>query len=192
MSAILDFLAWVAIYVGRAALWTLAITGVAAPLLWALGLARAIPLAAATAFVVCLALLPLPDPAAFDCALHGKPPLLVPFAGLAEALGRTLGAGDIPGLVTDLTLVSTVMNVVFFLLPGAALALLTARPWAGLAFGLALTFGIEATQLTGLWGLYSCPHRQPDTTDLVTNTLGVALGFWLMRRWLDRRSTPRR
>ncbi|MGZ9586182.1 VanZ family protein [Paenibacillus marinisediminis] len=37
----------------------------------------------------------------------------------------------------------------------------------------------EVTQLTGLYGIYDCPYRLFDVDDLIINTLGGMLGFWL-------------
>jgi hypothetical protein len=41
-------------------------------------------------------------------------------------------------------------------------------------FGLSLL--IETTQLTGVWGLYSCAYRYFDVGDLITNTTGAVVG----------------
>ncbi|MBU7597532.1 VanZ family protein [Streptomyces sp. P38-E01] len=46
-----------------------------------------------------------------------------------------------------------------------------------LGFGLSLLF--EATQGTALWGAYPCPYRLFDVDDLLTNTAGAALGWFL-------------
>lgn len=43
-------------------------------------------------------------------------------------------------------------------------------------FGLSLFF--EITQLTGLYGLYSCPYRLFDVDDLMLNTSGTVIGFF--------------
>jgi hypothetical protein len=43
-------------------------------------------------------------------------------------------------------------------------------------FGLSLFF--EVTQLTGLYGYYSCPYRLFDVDDLMLNTSGAVIGFF--------------
>ncbi|WP_342553425.1 VanZ family protein [Paenibacillus sp. FSL R7-0652] len=43
-------------------------------------------------------------------------------------------------------------------------------------FGLSLFF--EITQLTGLYGYYSCPYRLFDVDDLMLNTSGAVIGFF--------------
>lgn len=49
-----------------------------------------------------------------------------------------------------------------------------------LTLGLSLVF--ELTQLSGLFGLYPRPYRLADVDDLMTNTLGGMVGYWL-RPW---------
>lgn len=53
----------------------------------------------------------------------------------------------------------------------------------GLAATVAIGFGVslffEVTQGTGLWGVYPCPYRLFDVDDLLTNTAGAALGWYL-------------
>ncbi len=47
-----------------------------------------------------------------------------------------------------------------------------------MTFILSLFF--ELTQLSGLYGIYSSPYRICDVDDLITNTLGGAIGYWLI------------
>ena len=47
----------------------------------------------------------------------------------------------------------------------------------GISFGVTLFF--ELTQLSGLYGYYSRPYRLCDVDDLILNTLGSMLGFYL-------------
>lgn len=51
------------------------------------------------------------------------------------------------------------------------------RQTLALAFLLSLFF--ELTQLTGLYGIYPRPYRLADVCDLISNTLGGFLGYWL-------------
>ncbi|MBR2565257.1 MAG: VanZ family protein [Paenibacillus sp.] len=44
-------------------------------------------------------------------------------------------------------------------------------------FGLSLFF--EVTQLTGLYGYYNCPYRLFDVDDLILNTSGAVIGFFV-------------
>ena len=38
---------------------------------------------------------------------------------------------------------------------------------------------LELTQLSGLYGIYPRPYRLFDTSDLINNSLGTLVGFWL-------------
>jgi len=72
-----------------------------------------------------------------------------------------------------------VFNVVLFLPLGAYLRLYFRRrgvPTVVLT-GFLVSLLIECTQLTGNWYLFSCPYRLFDVDDLITNTLGTALGI---------------
>lgn len=180
-AALSAFLVWAIGYVATAAGWGLVVGGVLSGPLWMLGLRRAIPFVLAAAFVVFLALLPLPGPD-FDCATTLARPILRPFQGIGEVFRTVAETGQPWRLLTDKLFVSSIMNVVFFMLPGAALVLLIGRTATAVASGLALSVAIEVTQLTGTFGLYDCAYRFADVTDLMTNTLGVTLGFLLARR----------
>lgn len=54
------------------------------------------------------------------------------------------------------------------------------RWWMALLIGMATTLLFETSQLTGLFGLYAHPYRLFDVDDLILNTTGTMLGFWLM------------
>ena len=49
-----------------------------------------------------------------------------------------------------------------------------------LLLSFALSFFFEFTQLTGLYGIYPRPYRLCDVDDLITNTLGGGIGYWIM------------
>lgn len=53
----------------------------------------------------------------------------------------------------------------------------------GLGTTIALSFLVslffEITQLTGLYGIYQCPYRLFDVDDLLLNTLGGTIGYWI-------------
>lgn len=42
---------------------------------------------------------------------------------------------------------------------------------------------IETTQGTGVWGVYDCPYCLTELDDLLTNTTGAVLG-WFIGRWM--------
>ena len=51
--------------------------------------------------------------------------------------------------------------------------------WQTLLMGVGLTLFFEISQLTGLFGLYAHPYRLFDVDDLIVNTFGVMVGFWV-------------
>lgn len=53
------------------------------------------------------------------------------------------------------------------------------RWWQVLLMGFGLSLFFEISQLTGLFGLYAHPYRLFDVDDLIVNTFGAMLGFWL-------------
>lgn len=51
--------------------------------------------------------------------------------------------------------------------------------WQAFCIGLATTCLFEFSQLTGLFGLYAHPYRLFDVDDIILNTAGCMIGFWL-------------
>ena len=74
-----------------------------------------------------------------------------------------------------------IFNVILTVPLGAYLCyLFRCRWWMALLGGMATTLLFETSQLTGLFGLYAHPYRLFDVDDLILNTTGTMLGFWLM------------
>ena len=72
-------------------------------------------------------------------------------------------------------------NVLLTVPLGAYLCyLFRCRWWMALLIGMATTLLFETSQLTGLFGIYEHPYRLFDVDDLILNTTGTMLGFWLM------------
>ncbi|RSM91662.1 VanZ family protein [Kibdelosporangium aridum] len=71
----------------------------------------------------------------------------------------------------------TVFNVFLFVPLGMFLKGFFGRGVAGtIAIGFGVSLLVEFTQLTGDWFLFPCPYRLFDVDDLITNTLGTAVG----------------
>jgi glycopeptide antibiotics resistance protein len=51
-------------------------------------------------------------------------------------------------------------------------------PWV-VVFGFLLSLFYEVTQYTGLYGIYSQAYRFPDVDDLIVNTVGAVIGYFL-------------
>jgi glycopeptide antibiotics resistance protein len=124
--------------------------------------------------LVAYTLLPLPSLDAAWCATHTR---------FSHAqLDPTAIVSDIrqySGVLRNPAVQQGVFNVVLFLPLGAYLRLYFRRrgmPTVVLT-GFLVSLLIECTQLTGNWYLFSCPYRLFDVDDLITNTLGTALGI---------------
>lgn len=122
-------------------------------------------------------LLPLPDPADLRCMGTNLDPLafLDELAGAASrADGRALA------FLTDAAVVQLTLNVALFVPLGFFVRVLGGRGvLIATTAGLATSAVVELTQLTGVWGLYPCAYRVFDVDDLLTNTVGAALGSLL-------------
>ncbi|RKT79569.1 RDD family protein [Terracoccus luteus] len=115
-----------------------------------------------------------------------------PLASLDDVIARYEATG-LTSTLTSGVFLQVAFNVLFFVPLGVLVA--TALPprrgggGRGLATaaaaGLAVSLLIEATQGTGLWGLYPCPYRLADVDDLLTNTTGAIVG-WLIGRLVAR------
>lgn len=173
MSALTAYL------LGAAALALAAAVCVLVP--WAAWKGRHLPLAlvalvTGTGFVVFLGLHPFPPPGAVAC----RPPILDPSNALAPYVRLWRAEAPLAVWLRDPGVVSLPMNVVFFAGVGALLALNTRRWTVACGFAVGLSGFIELSQITGLYGVYPCPYRYFDTTDLLANIGGVVAGFGLL------------
>jgi glycopeptide antibiotics resistance protein len=115
-------------------------------------------------------LYPLPgDPDAF-CSTHHLTPQLIPFSFIADIGKDGLSA-----------VLQVVMTIVFFVPLGVfgRNFLKRKRLWPIVlaAFGVSLL--VETAQLTGVAGFYPCSYRLFDVDDLMLNTLGAVLGYFV-------------
>lgn len=78
------------------------------------------------------------------------------------------------------TIPQLAFNVVFFVPLG-----FIAGRWLNLGFGKSALLGltgsllIEVTQGTGIYGIYKYAYRTADVNDLMTNTFGACIGWWI-------------
>lgn len=155
--------------------------------------AKTAMLCAAVFFPVFLGLSPFPAPEGLNCAEGGTRPVFRPFAFVDAYVRFWREDRPLSDWLYSLSIISPVMNVVFFALPGIALARIT-ESWR-LAFMLAcgLTAFIEIAQFSALFGIYPCRYRHFDVDDLILNSTGTLLGFAAMRWWMwrgDMRRVP--
>ncbi|KZB88663.1 VanZ family protein [Amycolatopsis regifaucium] len=125
-------------------------------------------------------LLPIPQTTAAWCAEHAASHLQPrPFQFLADIRREQSGSG-LRAFLRNPAVQQAVFNVALFVPLGMFVRHLFRRSFpATVAIGFAVSLFIECTQLTGVWFLFECPYRLADVDDLLTNTLGAAVGFGL-------------
>ncbi|WP_181774363.1 VanZ family protein [Amycolatopsis pittospori] len=125
-------------------------------------------------------LLPIPQTTAAWCAENASSHLqLRPFQFVADIGREQIGTG-LRAFLRNPALQQAVFNVALFVPLGMFLRHLFRRNFVStVALGFAVSLFIECTQLTGVWFLFECPYRLADVDDLLTNTLGAAVGFGL-------------
>lgn len=139
-------------------------------------------------------MLPLPAPGELDCS-DGSAIQLHPFQFVSDIREQTASLSTASALTSHVVL-QVVFNVVLFL------------PWGILARGfykrgillstvtaLLASLFIEASQYTGLWGIYPCAYRLADVDDLIANTFGGFLGALLaplVLAWMPSSTSLRR
>ncbi|MBK0330825.1 VanZ family protein [Brachybacterium sp. MASK1Z-5] len=129
--------------------------------------------------LVAYTLLPLPDPARTCGAGAGRTLQLTPFQFVADIVreGGGLGLRD---AVTSWAVLQAALNVVLFVPLGLAVrGMLRRGVLTATALGALVSLAIEATQYTGLWGIYDCSYRIADVDDLILNTTGALVGALL-------------
>lgn len=125
------------------------------------------------AFAVVLPLRPVsPD----FCQAFGVSPRLDPFH-VFDHVGAVRQSGGLGAVLRDPDVQDLPLNVLLFVPLGMFVRHLLKRSFvATVAIGAAVSLLIELTQLTGDWGLYPCAYRFFSTADLITNTVGAAVG----------------
>lgn len=121
--------------------------------------------------LITFTLYPMPDDPQTYCLTHSHGPQLNPlaFTGDLATSGKTVA-------------LQLLFNVALFLPLGFALCRWGRWKWyAAVPAGFLVSLFIETSQLTGFWHIYPCAYRQFDVDDLLTNTLGAALGFLIAR-----------
>ena len=141
------------------------------------------------AFAVVLPLRPVaPD----FCEVFGVNAKLDPFHVLNEARSE-YSAGGLGAVIRNADVQDLPLNVFLFIPLGMFVRHLLGRGFlATVAIGAGVSLLIELTQLTGDWGLYPCAYRFFSTTDLITNTIGAAIGVFCapLLRLVPGQATP--
>lgn len=131
-----------------------------------------------------LVILPLPDDRSAVVA-YAAHPQLMPFNFVREFLAETTFSLGDPSTwlrtLRDPYVYEAIFNVLLLTPLGMYLRYYFRRTWwQTLLIGFSVTLFFELSQLTGLWGAYLHPYRLFDVDDLMLNTLGAMVGFWLV------------
>lgn len=131
-------------------------------------------------------LLPFPEGRDVTCV----PLQTVPFMFVNDI--QSFGVDSVGALVQNPAAVQVALNVVLFMPLGWFLRRLGGRGVVVATFsGFAVSMLIEVTQVTGIWGLYSCAYRVFDVDDLIANTAGALIGSVVgMLLWRRSRQNP--
>ncbi|MEG2948144.1 MAG: NAD(P)H-hydrate epimerase [Raoultibacter sp.] len=130
-----------------------------------------------------LVILPLP-PNHNTYVAYAATPQLMPFNFVVEFLAQTSFSLTDPATWLKLLKDSFVYEAIFNILLTVPLGMFLryyfhCRWWKCLLIGLGTTLFFEISQVTGLFGSYAHPYRLFDVDDLILNTLGAMVGFWL-------------
>lgn len=130
-----------------------------------------------TTALITYTLFPLPDMSGDYCATHPRVYVLDPTLYFRE-MAAELAGQSIVQILLSWSMLQMVFNVALFVPLGVIFSdFLVIRARWGIPLGLAVSLLVEATQFTGNWGLSDCAYRIADVNDLMTNTLGTAVGY---------------
>ncbi|MEG1512186.1 MAG: NAD(P)H-hydrate epimerase [Raoultibacter sp.] len=130
-----------------------------------------------------MVILPLPLDRSTYVA-YAATPQLVPFNFVIDLVAHTTFSFTDPSswlpTLKNPYLYQAAFNVLLTLPFGMFLRYYFHIRWSTcLLAGFGLTLFFELSQITGLFGIYTHPYRLFDVDDLILNTLGAMIGFWL-------------
>ena len=133
-------------------------------------------------------LLPLPSESVYTCEpLQRRPLAFLDDLAAARSLSSATGGSPV-SLLLGTTFLQVELNVVLFVPLGMLVRFMAHRGVvAATLTGLATSLLIEATQATGVWGVYPCAYRIADVDDVLTNAAGALLGAVLSYPYVVRR-----
>jgi glycopeptide antibiotics resistance protein len=159
-------------------------------------LVAAIGLVGAAAVLAAFTVFPLPDPESLVCTSEQWRDYwrLNPVTSFSQIVTESPG---FPAVLWSQPMLQVVLNVILFVPYGFFLHQVTRwRTGVVVAVGALTSLLIEVTQGTAFYGAYECPYRLFDTSDLIVNTAGAAVGVaastWAIRRlpWVSPERSP--
>ena len=136
-----------------------------------------------------MTILPLPECRhAAECGCTSQAAQLIPgqFLGQFANAARTVGLSLIHpstwiAFLGQPEVYITLFNVLLLLPLGMFLRyIFRVKWWQALLAGFGMSLFYEVSQITGLFGIYDYAYRMFDVDDLITNTFGCLIGFWIM------------
>jgi glycopeptide antibiotics resistance protein len=125
--------------------------------------------------------LPITQPVTMSCDGTKSRPLFAAFRFMDAIIRRWQADLPLVSWLKEAMFSTTALNLHACIAIGAALAMCVRRWSVAVIIGASMTCFVEASQLTGVFGLFHCPWRQFDVDDLILNLTGVTLGFFLAR-----------
>jgi glycopeptide antibiotics resistance protein len=131
--------------------------------------------------LVAFTLFPLPNFEGNYCAKHASRPHvnLQPLASLDDVTAYAADHSLLQTLTSGVFL-QVFFNVAFFVPLGIYVSYRYRRGiGTALLASLGVSLAIETTQGTGIWGLAPCVYRMADVDDIITNTSGGLIGWFI-------------
>jgi len=135
-----------------------------------------------------LTILPLPDPKTFDPTESTWDYInLIPFAFIRDFLGDTTFRFTQPSTylptLREAAFYQPLLNILMTVPFGMYLGYyFKEKLLKTVLFAFLLSLFFELTQLSGLYGIYPHPYRLADVDDLILNTMGGLIGFFIYKR----------
>ncbi|WP_062389096.1 VanZ family protein [Demequina iriomotensis] len=142
-------------------------------------LVSAVGLLASASSLAAFTLFPLPADGQLDCTGVGLTDRwqLDPFAQLSQ-VARAVEHRGLLGALDGWMVRYAILNVLLFVPFGLFLHQITRwRGGAVVLMSAGTSLAIEITQGTGVYGMYPCPYRTLDLSDVLLNTLGGTVGL---------------
>ena len=133
-------------------------------------------------YMICvyfLAIFPLPDRDSID--MNSPVCQLIPFSFIFDIIKECVNMDNIWLILTDSSVYTVLFNVLMFMPFGMYLRYYFKNSLKKtIFFSFLFSLFLEVTQLTGLYFIYPHPYRLFDVDDLMINTLGGVLGYFIM------------
>ena len=133
-------------------------------------------------YIICvyfLAIFPLPDRDSID--MSAPTTQLIPFSFIEDIIDESSNMENIRMVFANSSVYTVLFNILMFIPFGMYLRYYFKNSLKKtVLFSFIFSLFLEVTQLTGLYFIYPHPYRLFDVDDLVINTLGGIIGYFVM------------